>query len=236
MPCNGRFPILIAIAALLAGSASGAALLMTGLLVLCFFATFFCSWILSHTILRTERSHVTLELPPYRLPRVGQVIVRSVFDRTLYVLGRAVIAAAPAGLLIWLLANITVGGGSLLSHISGVLDPIGRFFGLDGVIFTAFLLAFPANEIVLPLILMGYTSAAALGGGSMAEILQAGGWSELTYVNMLLLTLFHMPCATTLLSIKKETGSLGYTLAAAVIPPVIGLALCALSRFLFLLL
>lgn len=233
MPCNGRFPILITMSALLAAGSLGGiagALIMLCTVVVGVLVTLAVSKLLSMTILRGKASGFTLELPPYRRPQIGSIIIRSVFDRTLFVLARAAAVAAPAGLIIWLLANVTVGDATLLSHISSFLDPLGHIVGLDGVTLCAFLLGFPANEIVLPLIVMGYTEAGVLGSDAgIAGILTANGWGTLQYLNMLILTLFHFPCSTTVLTIKKETGSIGYTLLAIVLPTVIGLALCAVT-------
>ncbi|MBQ8508455.1 MAG: ferrous iron transporter B [Clostridia bacterium] len=242
MPCNGRFPILITMAALCCGAAESSSLaaagIMTLLLLLGVIATLGVSKLLSLTILRGEPSSFTLELPPYRKPKIGQLIVRSVFDRTLYVLGRAAAVAAPAGLVIWLLANIRAGDMSLLSYAAAFFEPAGRLIGLDGVVICAFLLGFPANEIVLPLILMGYSAASggfmALGSDAgLAEQLTANGWSTLSFVNMMLLTLFHFPCSTTVLTIRRESGSLRDTLLAMTIPTVLGYGLCMITTFIW---
>ncbi len=234
MPCNGRFPILITVSALLcAGTAAGGigALVMLGAVVGGVIMTLLVSKILSVTILKGVASNFTLELPSYRKPQIGKLIVRSVFDRTLFVLGRAAAVAAPAGIVIWLLANVYVGEMSLFSHITAFFEPFGSFIGLDGVVICAFILGFPANEIVLPLILMGYTSAGVLGTDSgIAVILAENGWGTLQYINMLILTVFHFPCSTTVLTIKKETGSFGYTILAMLIPTVIGILLCSFTH------
>lgn len=219
-------------ALLSAGSASGlwGAAAMTAALIAGGAATLGVSKLLSMTILRGVPSSFTLELPPYRRPQIGKVIVRSIFDRTLFVLGRAAAVAAPAGLLIWLAANLSLNGESLLGIISGALDWLGRLAGLDGVILCAFLFGFPANEIVLPLILLMYSGGTALGGDAgLAQSLAENGWSTLTYINVMILTVFHFPCSTTLLTIKKETGSLGYTILSAVIPTALGLLCCILT-------
>lgn len=163
-------------------------------------------------------SAFTLELPPYRRPQVLRVLIRSVLDRTLFVLGRAVIIAIPAGLLIWTLANVSPGGISLLSRFSSFLDPLGRLMGMDGVILTAFILGWPANEIVLPIILMCYLSAGTLTDyenlTNLHQILTANGWTLTTALCTMTFCLFHWPCSTTCLTIKKETGSLRWTIAA----------------------
>ncbi len=237
MPCNGRFPMMIALIALFAvgsgilGSLT-AALWLAALIVLAVCATFISSWVLSKTVLGGRPSPLSLELPPYRRPNVGQILWRSLCDRTLFVLGRAIKVAAPAGLIIWLLANIGVQGQSLLTHAAAALDPIAQVFGLDGVILIAFILALPANEIVLPLILMGYTGAGTLSEAesmeSLREILVAAGWDTKRALCVLLFCLMHWPCSTTLLTIKKESGSWGWTALAAVLPTAFGLVVCLL--------
>lgn len=236
MPCNGRFPILIAMASIItAGSFGGVvgAAIMLASVVLGVIITLTVSKILSMTLLKGTPSSFTLELPPYRTPKIGQVIVRSIFDRTVYVLGRAAAVAAPAGLVIWLMANISIGDTTLFAYVADFFDPFGKLLGLDGVVVTAFLLGFPANEIVLPIIFMGYTAAGSLGNGDTFEILAENGWTLLSYINMMILTVFHFPCSTTMLTIKKETGSIFYTLLSAVIPTVIGILLCTLTAFIF---
>ena len=179
-----------------------------------------------------EPSFFILELPPYRRPRVGTVLVRSFLDRTLAVLWRAVVVAAPCGLLTWVLANVSAGGSTLLARLAGWLNPLGRAMGLDGMILLGFILGLPANEIVVPIIFMGYLSAQALlevqDLGAIQSILTANGWTWLTALNFLLFAIFHWPCATTLLTIKKEVGSLRWTLLSALLPTVFGLALCTL--------
>lgn len=237
VPCNGRFPAMISLLAIyFTGLQTGgaatlySALLLTGVLVLGVVATLFLSWLLSSTLLKGTPSSFALELPPYRHPQVGQVIVRSIFDRTLFVLGRAVLIAAPAGLLIWMLGNIQVSGVPLLTLCAHALDPIGRCIGLDGVILLAFILGFPANEIVLPLTLMGYLSVGTLvDTGSLADLaalLTANGWTATTALCFILFSLFHWPCSTTCLTIHKETGSLKWTLFAMAMPTVLGVICC----------
>ena len=233
VPCNGRFPLLTAMISLFMARRAGSlfsALLLTGFILLSFGISFFASWLLSHTVLKGVPSFFTLELPPYRRPQAGKVLVRSLLDRTLFVLGRAVTAAAPAGLLIWLLANITIGGTSLLSLLAGFLDPAGRLLGLDGVILMAFLLGFPANEIVLPIILMAYLETGTLvsmeDSASLYSLLTAHGWTVKTAVCMAVFSLFHWPCATTCLTIKKETGSLKWTAVSILLPAAAGCILC----------
>ena len=234
MPCNGRFPALIALMTMffsLSGSTLTAALLLTAALVLCVGLTFGATWLLSATVLRGRPSAFALELPPYRAPQVGQVIVRSVFDRTLFVLGRAAAVAAPAGMILWTLANVHVGGASLLAWCAGALDPLGRVMGMDGVLLLAFVLGFPANEIVLPIAVMGYLAQGSLGDSlglaQMHALLTANGWTWTTAVSAVLFFLLHWPCSTTLWTIRRETGSAKWTLLAALLPTALGMALCA---------
>ena len=192
-------------------------------------ATLGASFLLSRTLLKGVPSSFTLELPPYRRPQPGKVIVRSIFDRTLFVLGRAVAVAAPAGLVIWLLANLTVGGESLLMHIAGFLDPLGALMGLDGIILMAFILGFPANEIVLPIILMAPMDDKT----AILSLLSANGWTVKTAICMAVFSLFHWPCSTTCLTIKKETGSLKWTAVSILLPTGIGVLLCMLVNLVF---
>ena len=248
VPCNGRFPMLIAmISIFFAGAAGGAfasllsALMLTGFILLGIFATFAVSKLLSVTVLKGVPSSFTLELPPYRRPQIGRVIVRSIFDRTLFVLGRAAAVAAPAGLLLWLLANMTVGGQSLLAHCAGFLDPFARLLGLDGVILTAFLLGLPANEIVLPIIIMSYLSQGSIleleSLNELYALLSANGWTWVTAVSVMLFSLMHWPCSTTLITIRRETGSLKWAAVSFLIPTLTGFLLCFLfantARLLF---
>lgn len=242
VPCNGRFPTLIAIISMFfvgtAGGASGvgrsllSTAILTGVIVLGVFLTFWVSRLLSETVLRGEPSSFALELPPYRTPQVGKVVVRSLLDRTLFVLGRAVVVAAPAGLVIWVLANTSAGGATLLQHCATFLDPFARLLGLDGVILLAFILGFPANEIVVPVMIMAYLSTGSLLElDSLVELkalLVANGWTWVTAVCTMLFCLIHWPCSTTCLTIRKETGSLKWTALAIVIPTGIGMAVCFL--------
>ncbi len=259
VPCNGRFPTLFTLITLFftagiqrssAGSLAAAACL-TLIILLGVFATLGASWFLSHTLLKGVPSSFTLELPPYRRPQIGRVILRSIFDRTLFVLGRAAAVAAPAGLLIWGLANIAYVGPengffalartginselasnapTLLALLTGLFDPLGRLMGLDGVILTGFILGFPANEIVLPIILMAYLQSGVLTDMSdsvvLRELLAANGWTWQTAVSMVLFCLFHWPCSTTLLTIKKETGSWKWTAVSAALPTLLGIGAC----------
>ena len=234
MPCNGRFPALIALMTMFFAAAGGSslvsALLLTAALVLSVGLTFGATWLLSMTVLRGRPSAFALELPPYRAPQVGQVIVRSVFDRTLFVLGRAAAVAAPAGMILWTLANVHIGGASLLAWCAGALDPLGRVMGMDGVLLLAFVLGFPANEIVLPIAVMGYLAQGSLGDSlglaQMHALLTANGWTWTTAVSAVLFFLLHWPCSTTLWTIRRETGSIKWTLLAALLPTAMGMALC----------
>jgi len=240
MPCNGRLPTLIALISMffvtgggLWGSVTSAAALM-GAIVLAVAMTLWASRLLASTVLRGEKSSFSLELPPYRTPQVGQVLVRSILDRTLFVLGRAVVVAAPAGLLIWTAANVSVGGQSVLLRLAGFLQPLGQLMGLDGIILLAFLLGFPANEIVVPCILMGYLSAGTLTDyESLAQLhglLTANGWTAATALCALLFTLFHFPCGTTCFTIWRETKSAKWTALAIALPTAVGICLCIAVR------
>ena len=243
VPCNGRFPILIALITMFlvtSGGAGGsvlAALALTGFIVAGVAATLLASRLLSRTVLKGEPSSPTLELPPFRCPKVGEVIVRSLLDRTLFVLGRAAAVAAPAGLLIWLAANVRVGNGTVLSAVTGTLDPVGRFLGMDGVILTAFLLGIPANETVVPIMIMAYAASGTFEGyenlSALRELLLANGWTSVTAVCTALFTVLHWPCTTTLLTVKKETGSVKWTVLAALLPTCMGVLACALTARLF---
>lgn len=232
-PCNGRFPLLIFLCSVFfAGSAAGGALLLTGVIAASVGLTLLVSRMLSATVLRGEAVSFALELPPYRMPQIGRVIVRSVRDRTLFVLARAAAVAAPAGVLIWLLANVQIGNTAILSHITAFLDPAARVFGIDGVILLAFILGFPANELVMPLIVMGYLSSGTIASGvdfaSFRALLLANGWTVQTALCTLVLTVAHAPCSTTCLTILRETRSAKWTLAAVLIPAGVGLAFCIL--------
>ena len=243
VPCNGRFPSLIALISMFFVVGSGffspllSALFLTMLIVLSVIMTFVCSKLLSKTILKGQPSSFALELPPYRKPQIGNVIVRSLFDRTLFVLGRAVAVAAPAGLLIWFLANTYVDSQSLLTLCSEFLNPFASLFGIDGVILLAFLLGFPANEIVFPLMVMGYLQGSVIAEADnltqMHALLIANGWTVQTAISVMLLCLFHWPCSTTCLTVKKETGSWGWTAVAFFLPSLIGFGCCFLLNLFF---
>lgn len=237
VPCNGRFPMILTIISLFfVGGAVGflgsflSAAALTAVIVLGIGMTFLVSRILSATVLKGEPSSFTLELPPFRKPQISKILVRSLLDRTVFVLGRAAAVAAPAGLAIWLLANVSVGGDTLLNHVTGFLDPFGRFIGMDGVIITAFLLGLPANEIVIPLIVMTYMQQGSLSEtapAQMFELFSANGWTPVTALCVIIFALMHFPCSTSLLTIKKEAGGWKWAALAFVIPTACGVALCA---------
>lgn len=243
VPCNGRFPAIIAIISMffvVSGSVLGGALtalILTGVILFGIAMTFFSTRLLSSTLLKGLPSSYTLEMPPYRKPQVLSVIVRSVFDRTLFVLGRALAVAVPAGAVIWLMANVTVDGQTLLKICSDFLDPFAKVLGLDGVILIAFILGFPANETVIPIIIMAYMSKGTLlelsSISQMKELFMANGWTSLTALNVIIFTLFHWPCSTTVLTVKKETGSLKWTALSILLPTALGMVLCALTNLIF---
>lgn len=238
VPCNGRFPTMITCITLFFAVGTGmgrtlvSAAMLLGLILLGVLMTFLFSRLLSRTILRGVPSSFTLELPPYRKPQVGKVIVRSLLDRTLFVLGRACLVAAPAGGLLWLLAHITLGEQPLLALCANFLDPLGRCLGLDGAVLLAFVLGFPANEIVLPILLMQYTASTTLTEpGSLMQmhtLLTENGWTAQTGLCMLLMMLFHFPCSTTCLTIYRETHQFKWTLVAFFLPTLLGMGLCGM--------
>ena len=238
MPCNGRYPTMIAIITMFFISSEGmlssliCALILVLMILLSIFVTFIANKVLSKILYKDDRVSFVLELSDYRRIKVGRLIVRSIFDRTLFVLGRALIVAAPAGLLIYLITNIDIGSSSILNILSNFLEPLGNIMGLDGVILLAFILGFPANEIVMPIMLMTYLGASTLTDyesiNSLKSILIDNGWTLTTSISFLIFTLFHFPCSTTLLTIKKETNSWFITLLSFVIPLVIGIILCIL--------
>lgn len=240
VPCNGRFPLLITIASIFIGS------YFTGMwssfistfAVLCvilfgIFLTLFISKLLSKTVLKGIPSSFMLELPPYRRPQFGKILIRSIFDRTLFVLGRSVCVAAPAGIVIWLFANITISDISILTYVANFLDPFANLMGLDGYILTAFILGLPANEIVLPLILMSYMSNGSLVNLEdtfhIGQILIQNGWTILTAINVMIFTLLHFPCSTTLITIHKESGSIKWTILSFLLPTICGIVVCMLT-------
>lgn len=219
------------------GSSLVATLFVIFVILLGIFLTLIVSKILSKTILKGFPSSFVLELPPYRKPQLGKIFIRSIFDRTLFVLGRAVSVAAPAGLVIWLFANIGINGQNLLTIIANFFDPFAKLMGLDGYILTAFILGIPANEIVLPIILMCYLGSSSLvdleDTFSIGKILLEHGWTMLTAINVMLFTVLHFPCATTLLTIKKETGSIKWTLLSFALPTLCGIVLCMFTTFVY---
>jgi ferrous iron transport protein B len=245
--CNGRWPTQILLATIfvgalaparLAGAISALSVVAVTLLGAAFMLA--ASWLLSHSLLRGEASSFSLELPPYRPPRILQTLYTSVIDRTLIVLWRAVVFAAPAGVVIWLVANVHWGEVSLAERTIGWLDPLGLLVGLNGVILLAYVVAIPANEIVIPTVLMLTVLTAGLSGvgegagvmfqlesaGAVRATLEAGGWTLLTAVNVMLFSLLHNPCSTTLYTIYKETGSLRWTAVAALLPLAMGFSVC----------
>ncbi len=228
VPCNGRFPTLIMLGTIFIAAGFPPALTsfvaagsVVAIVLIGIFFTLLMSWLLSRTVLKGEASAFTLELPPYRRPNFLRIFYTSLIDRTIFVLWRAIQTAAPAGAVIWLLANISLGGTSLAQHIANFLDPLGYLIGLDGVILLAYIIAIPANEIVVPTMLMVY-----LGSGMMTDLpwdqlgaLLVGehGWTMLTAVNLMLFALLHNPCATTIITIYKETGSRKWAALSVVI-------------------
>ncbi len=236
VPCNGRFPTLIALATIfIAGGADNfssivATLSILSTIILGVIITLFISKLLSKTILKGLPSSFTLELPPYRKPQVGKIIVYSIFDRTLFVLGRAVVIAAPAGFVIWAMANIIIGDASLLTHSAQFLDPFAQLLGLDGYILMAFILGLPANEIVIPILIMSYMSKGSMleldSLNEMRQLFINNGWTWLTAVCMMLFSLNHWPCGTTLWTIRKETQSWKWTWISFIVPTITGIVLC----------
>lgn len=194
-------------------------------------STFFVSKLLSKTILKGETSSFTLELPPYRVPKWGSVITRSILDKTLHVLWRAIIVAFPTGILIWLLTNLNINEIPIINHMVNIVEPLGKLMGLDGVILIAFILGFPANEIVLPIALMLYTSTGELIETNnlieLKEVLIANGWTIKTAICMIVFTLMHWPCSTTCLTIYKETKSIKWTIVGILLPTICGILICS---------
>ena len=244
VPCNGRFPFLIAVASIFITSLFStiyssliSSLCVLLIIIIGIFFTLIISKFLSNTILKGIPSSFILELPPYRKPQVSKILIRSLLDRTLFVLGRAISVAAPVGLIIWAFANINISGMPLLCYIANFLDPFAKILGLDGYILCAFILGIPANEIVLPIILMCYMSQNSLikleDFSAIGQILKDNGWTILTAINVMLFTLLHFPCATTLLTIKKETGSYKWSLLAFLLPTVCGMLLCMFTNLIY---
>ncbi len=243
VPCNGRFPTLISILTMFFVCNSGvlqsftAAVLLMFVILIGIVMTLIVSYVLSKTLLKGIPSSFTLELPPYRRPQIGKVLVRSLFDRTIFVLRRAIAVAAPAGVIIWMLANITVGDKALLLIFADFLDPFAHLMGLDGVILLAFIIGLPANEIVVPIIIMSYMNGNSIFEINDLEMLKSllinNGWTWATAVSMMLFSLMHWPCATTLLTIRKETQSIKWTALGFIIPTVCGIVLCMGFNFIY---
>lgn len=237
MPCNGKFPTIISVITMfaigvpaVAGSGFIAALWLGVVIAAAIAAVMMVSRLLSKTLLKGLPSSFTLELPPYRTPQFGKVLVRAFLDRTLFVLGRAVVVAIPAGLIIWIMANVTIDGASLLCHCTKFLDPLGHIMGLDGAIILAFILGFPANEIVVPIIIMAYSNGSALTEiselSALKELFTANGWTMVTAICMVIFVLFHFPCSTSCITVYKETKSIKWTAVSFLVPTVIGTVLC----------
>lgn len=244
VPCNGRFPTIIAVAsAFFAITSSGfingiiPAIFITLMVLAGICTTLAVSYLLSKTLLKGIPSTFTLELPPYRVPQIGRLLYTSIIDRTIFVLSRAVIVAAPAGLVTWLLANINIGDANIITHVAEFLDPIGKIIGLDGFILMAFIVGLPANEIVLPVLLMSYLTTGTLTEfesiAQLRGVLVTNGWTALTALNVMLFSLLHWPCSTTLWTIKKETGSIKWTVAAFLIPTAIAFTVCFLTASIY---
>ena len=242
VPCNGRFPLLITMIFIGSLSTGFTASFLSTLAVLAIvifgiFMTLFISKILSKTILKGSSSTFILELPPYRKPQIGKILIRSILDRTLFVLGRAMLVAAPAGIIIWLFANIQFNSVSILTYVANFFDPFAKLLGLDGYILTAFILGLPANEIVLPIILMSYMQSGTLinldDTTAIGQILLQNGWTLLTAINVMIFTLLHFPCSTTLLTIKKETGKWKWAALSFALPTVCGIIVCMFTTFIW---
>ena len=244
VPCNGRFPTLIAISTIFFTSAINntffssisTAIFVTLIVLIGIGITLLVSYLLSNTLIKGESSTFTLELPPYRVPQIGRIIYTSLIDRTLFVLSRAVIVAIPAGIITWILANTYIGDMTILNHIALFLDPIGKFIGLDGFILLAFILGMPANEIVIPILIMSYMATGSMTDYTslqeLGNLLTDHGWTYLTALNLMLFSLLHWPCTTTLLTIKKETKSIKWTALGFLIPTAIAFFICTITRIL----
>lgn len=242
VPCNGRFPFLITIATIFIGgftySSFTSSILSTIVVLLVvllgIFMTLLITKVLSKTILKGVPSSFVLELPPYRKPQIGKVLVRSIFDRSLFVLARAISISAPAGIVIWLFSNIHIQDISILTYVANFFNPFAKLMGLDGYILTAFILGMPANEIVLPILLMSYTSSTTLvdldDSFSIGQILLKNGWTLITAINVMIFTLLHFPCSTTLLTIHKETKSIKWTILSFLLPTVCGIIICIITN------
>jgi ferrous iron transport protein B len=240
-PCNGRFPAIIKLLSIFFvvgvpfGNSLLSSLLLSVVIVISIAVTLLVSNLLSKTFLKGGGSHYILELPPYRKPQFSKVIIRSILERTLSVLGRAVVVAFPAGVIIWLLLN--TGEKVIINTLVSFLSPLGLLLGLDGKILTSFLLGVPANEIVLPICLMLYSNTEELvsieSREAIAEILVNNSWSIKTAVSFILFSLFHFPCATTLITIYKETKSLKWLTLSFLIPTVTGVVICSVFNIVY---
>ena len=244
MPCNGRFGMLTTLSAIFIGGCFSGAMssavsagFVLLLIIIGSFVTLILTYILTRFLFKSKNGTFALELPPYRRPQLVKILTRSLFDRTIIILGRAISVAAPAGAVIWLMSNLDINGSSILSICTNFLNPFGLLMGLDGAIILAFILALPANEIVLPIILMCYLSSTQMVDCSsvsvLSSILTDNGWTTLTAVNVMLFSLLHFPCATTLKTIKAETGSVKLTLIAFVLPTICGIFTCIASNFIY---
>lgn len=240
VPCNGRFPTLIALSMIFMGmkfsakNSLGAALLIVLLILIGIVVTLLVSKGLSKTLLKGVPSSFTLELPPYRKPQIGRVIYTSIIDRTIFVLMRAIVIAVPAGAITYILGNLTIGDTTVLNHMAMFLNPFAQAIGLDGYILLAFILGLPANEIVLPILMMAYLSKGYMidfqSLDQLRDILISNGWTYITLLNTMLFSLLHFPCATTILTIKKETGSRKWTLISVLLPTVIAIGVCFITK------
>jgi len=238
-PCNGRFPTLIAIISIFIISTSNkftssllSALTLLGIIVFSIIITLLISKILSKTLLKGTPSSFTLELPPYRKPKIIDTLIRSILDRTIFVLSRAIYISIPAGIIIWLTANITINNIPILTHISETINPLGNIMGLDGTILLAFLLGLPANEIVIPILLMAYTGTNTLidyqSLTELKNLLIQNNWTIITAISFMIFTICHFPCGTTILTIKKETNSIKWTILSILIPTITGIIFCTI--------
>lgn len=244
VPCNGRFPMLITISSIFIASyfANQYSSIISTIVVLLvvllgIILTLIISNILSITILKGEKTSFILELPPYRKPQIIKTITQSIINKIIFVLGRAILIAAPAGIVIWLLANVSINDITLLNYVANFLNPFAEIIGLDGYILTAFILGLPANEIVLPIILMSYLSNNQLiridDIKSIGEILIQNGWTILTAINTMIICLLHFPCSTTLLTIKKESGKWRWVVLSFVLPTICGIMICIFTTFVY---
>ena len=244
VPCNGRFPTMIVLSTIFFSSTTSlffnsiiTTLVVTIIVLIGIGVTFLVSYILSKTLLKGEPSSFTLELPPYRRPRIRTILYTSLIDRTIFVLGRAIMIAAPFGIIIWILANIFINDVSIINHIINFLNPLGKLIGLDGAILSSFFLGIPANEIVMPILLMSYLSTGSLidfeTANSLGMILRDNGWTIITAINMMLFSLLHFPCSTALWTIKKETGSNKWTFLAFLIPTCVAFIVCFFVNIFF---